>query len=96
MKSGVVAAKTCKKPKKNADGLAAKRDTLRADCEELATLRFSADKWKDYNARLTRLANISDLAESCGAALALLEGEGGGSEKNGTSQPPAGDGRAPR
>ena len=73
--------KNLQEAQKNADGLAAKRDTLRADCEELATLRFSADKWKDYNARLTRLANISDLAESCGAALALLEGEGGGSEK---------------
>ena len=45
--------KNLQEAQKNADGLAAKRDTLRADCEELATLRFSADKWKDYNARLT-------------------------------------------
>ena len=73
--------KTLEEVEKNAEGLAAKRDALRADCEELAALRFSADKWEEYNARLTRLANISDLAESCTAALLLLEGEDGVSEK---------------
>ncbi len=66
---------------KNTAELTAKRDALRDDCEELAKLNFSDDKWEECNARLTRLANISDLAESCTEALMLLEGEGGASEK---------------
>lgn len=75
------AAEYLTKVQKEAEQQTTKREQLQQECAELRVLGFSIDKWRDANARLSRLEHSADLAKGCADALLALEGEGGGEEK---------------
>lgn len=69
----------------DAQHAAQQRAMLTEELAELSALGFSAGKWQEQNAALTRHANIDDLAQGCARTLALLRGEEEGSGSNSAS-----------
>ncbi len=69
------------KAQTEAEQQTAQREQLQQECARLRAVGFSIDRWRDANAKLSRLENAADLAKGCAEALAALEGDGGGEEK---------------
>ena len=64
---------------RNAEATAAenaeKQATLGEALDELEALDFSSEKWRQMNDELTRMANITDLADGCAQSLEILAGD---------------------